>query len=141
MSLWERFFPPAPDEPAEATPVPLPAQIEKAVGEVMRSAGIRARVFDRDHLLTIAGRLNERSAREKDQGHYELARALCERALDIFNKTVADDHPQLADILENYASILRQEASLLEARASAIRGNAPDRKFGHSPGPDTRIRQ
>src|SRR5262245_46232292 len=126
MAFWTRFFGTIPNDRADPTPGDLPDQIERAVGEVMRSVGIRARVLDRDHLLTIARSLNERAVLEKDLGHYELAKALCQRALDIFEKTVASDHPQLVEILENYASILRQEAGLLEARAAAIRGNVAD---------------
>jgi hypothetical protein len=141
MAFWARFFAPTPNQPRDPAASGLHDQIEKVVGEVMHSVGIRARVLDRDHLLTIARSLNERAVREKDLGHYELAKALCQRALDIFDKTVADDHPQLADILENYASILQQEAADLKARASAIRANLPDPRFPRSPQPDTRIQK
>jgi hypothetical protein len=139
MAFWARFFGPTRKHPSDPTPGALRDQIEKAVGEVMHSVGIRARVLDRDHLLTIARSLSERAALERDLGHYELAKALCQLALDIFDKTVADDHPQLADILENYASILQQEAADLKARASAIRANPPDGRF--RPQPDTRIQK
>jgi Tetratricopeptide repeat len=119
----------------------LPEQIEKAVGQVLRSLGIRARVLDRDHLLKIALRLNDLSALEKGQRHYRLAEALCQRALDIFEKTAAPDHPQLVEVLENYSGILHgagrsQEAALLEARAAAIRANRPEGRFFRPLSPD-----
>ncbi len=41
-----------------------------------------------------------------NQGRYRVAEALCGRALDIFEKTVAPDHPQLVEVLEEYAGIL-----------------------------------
>jgi hypothetical protein len=129
----------------------LPDQIEKAVGQVLRSLGTGVRLLDRDHLLQMALRLNDVAAQEKDRGQYVLAKALCQRALDIFEKTVPPDHPQLADILQNYAGILRcialamsREAAHLEARAAAIAANCqPEERFFHSasPEPDARVRR
>ena len=142
QSLTVRGTPPLPDDRD------LQEQIEKAVGQVLHSLGIRARVLDRDHLVEIALRLNDRSALEKGQGHYRLAEALCRRALDIFEKTVDPDHPQLVGVLENYAGILRcayrsQEAALLEARAAAIRASRAEERFFRplSPDPDSRIQK
>jgi hypothetical protein len=137
---------------AGARPLPddraVPGEIEQVVGQVLGSLGIRARVLDRDHLLKIALRLNERAAWEKDQGRYELAEALCQRALDIFDKIVVPDHPQLVPVLENYAGILHcacrsRESALLEARAAAIRANRPEEKYRRplSSNPDSRIQK
>jgi hypothetical protein len=107
----------------------LTKQIEEAVGQVLCSTGIGARVLDRDHLLLIARRLNERSAREKGLGQLILAEALCQRALDILETTVPPDHPQWVEVLDNGASILHQRAALLEARAGAIRASKADERF------------
>jgi hypothetical protein len=118
------------------------------MGQVLRSLGIRARVLDRDHLLAMALRLNELAAQEKSQGRYPLAGALCERALDIFENTVAPDHPQLVEVLDNYADLLHctgrpQEAALLEARAAAIRAGRAEKSFvlPLAPEPDPRIQE
>ena len=85
----------------------------------------------------MALRLNDASVREKGRGRLQLAKALCERALDIFEKTAVPDHPELAAVLLNYAEILRRicpsmsrDAALLENRAEAIRANhPPDERF------------
>jgi tetratricopeptide (TPR) repeat protein len=126
----------------------LPEQIEKAVGQVLCSLGTRARVLDREHLLTVALRLNERAAGEKDQGRYQLAEALCQRALDVFAQIVDPDHPQLVEVLENNAGILRrlgrsQEADPLEARAATIRASRKEERFFRplSPEADSRIQK
>jgi hypothetical protein len=124
----------------------LPEQVEKAVGQALRSLPFRGRVLDRDHLIAITLRLNELAALEKGHSRYRLAEALCQRALDIFEKTVADDDHRLAEVLENYASILHatgksQEAGVLEARAAAIRASRVEDRFFRPLGtdPDSRI--
>jgi tetratricopeptide (TPR) repeat protein len=140
LAVWDTR--PLPDERA------LPGQIEDAVGQVLRSLEIHARVLDRDHLLKIALRLNDRSALEKGEGRYQLAEALCLRALDIFDKTVVPDHPQLVPVLENYAGILHcagrsREAALVQARAETIRANRSEERFFRpvSSSPDSRIQK
>jgi hypothetical protein len=126
----------------------LQQEVEKAVGQVLHSLRLQTRVLDRDHLLQIALRLNERVAREKDQGHYHLAEALCQRALDIFDKVAVPEHPQLVEVLENYADLLHcvgraEEAAPLEARAGAIRAKRAEQGLFRSlsPQPDSRIQK
>jgi hypothetical protein len=122
----------------------LQQELESVVGQIMRSVGIRARVLGRDHLLQIALRVNEAAAREKDQGRPQLAEALCQRALDLFDKVVTQDHPLRTKILENYADLLHrigraQEAASLESEAAAIRNNRTDEEVFNSllPQPDS----
>jgi hypothetical protein len=121
----------------------LPSQLEEAVGQVLSSLGIRARVLDRDHLLRMARCLNARAALEKDQGKHQLAEALCQRALDILEKTAPPGHPLFVEVLENNADILHREAALLEARAAAIRAGKPEERISpfRSGGPDWRIQK
>jgi tetratricopeptide (TPR) repeat protein len=61
-----------------------------------------------------------------DQGLYQEAEPLYQRALAIREKTLPENHPWIALALEHYAGLLRQmnrpgEAAQLEARANAIR--------------------
>ena len=60
------------------------------------------------------------------QGKYAEAEALYQRALAILEKSLGPEHPDVAQVLENYADLLREtgrgeEASSMEARAQAIR--------------------
>jgi hypothetical protein len=120
----------------------LQQELESVVGQIMRSVGIRARVLGRDHLLKIALRVNEAAVREKDQGRPQLAEALCQRALDLFDKVATPDHPLRAQVLENYADLLHrvgraQQAAFLESEASAIRSNRTDEEVCLPPQPDS----
>jgi hypothetical protein len=106
-------------------------QLEEAIHQALRSLTIRGRLLDRDHLMQMATCLNEQAALEKDRGRYQLAEALIQRSLDIFDKTVVPDHPQLVPVLRNYADLLHRagrtpEAAHLEDRAAAIEANRLD---------------
>jgi hypothetical protein len=57
---------------------------------------------------------------------YAEAERLYKRAMEIFEKALWPERPEVATILENYAALLREtncedEAVKLEARAKAIR--------------------
>jgi Tetratricopeptide repeat len=123
----------------------LSDQIDKASGEVLGSLRIRGRVLDRDHLLQVALGLNDRAAAEMGQGCYQLAEALCQRALDIFEKVAVPDDPRLAAILDNYAGLMEctaraKEAAPLRSLAAAIHARPEERFFAaRSRGPDSRI--
>ena len=60
------------------------------------------------------------------QGRYAQAEPLYRRSLAILGKTLGPEHPQVAQILENYAALLRKtdrepEGAEMEARAKQIR--------------------
>jgi len=60
------------------------------------------------------------------QFKYEEAEPFFRRALAIWEKALGPEHPNVAQVLENYADLLRktgreEEASGMEARAQAIR--------------------
>ncbi len=62
----------------------------------------------------------------RDQRKYAEAEPLFRRALLIAEKTLGPEHPNVAQVLENYADLLRkmgraEEATEMEARAQAIR--------------------
>ena len=60
------------------------------------------------------------------QDNYAEAEPLYRRALAILEKALGPEHPNVAQVLENYAELLRKtnrktEAAKMEARAKAIR--------------------
>ncbi len=60
------------------------------------------------------------------QGSYAEAEPLYQRALEIDEKALGPEHPDVATSLENYASLLREtgradEAAEMETRAQSIR--------------------
>ena len=62
----------------------------------------------------------------QSQDKYTEAEPLFKRALEIIEKAMGPEHPNVATSPENYAALLRKtkhntEASKLEARAKAIR--------------------
>ena len=64
------------------------------------------------------------------QGRYTEATAALQRELEIQEKVLGQDDPELASILDNYAAVLLKtnhtaEAAQAEARAKAIRAKAP----------------
>jgi tetratricopeptide (TPR) repeat protein len=61
-----------------------------------------------------------------NQGKYEQAEPLYQRALAIWEKTLPPDHPYIALALENYADLLQkmsriEESEALKERARAIK--------------------
>lgn len=84
-------------------------------GEVL-SAGA---LGDWERLMVTANKAYE-------QGDYARAETLYRRALEVLEKAQGPEHPNVAEVLENYAGLLRKmnreaEAEKLEARAHAIR--------------------
>ena len=74
----------------------------------------------------VAASLNNLAVLYREQGKYEQAEPLIQRALAIREKVLGPDHPQVATVLENYAALLHKlnrdaEADKMEARAQAIR--------------------
>lgn len=64
------------------------------------------------------------------QGKYAQAEPLYQRALAIYEKTLGPQHPDVADVLEDYARLLREtgrneEGQQMEQRATEIRARAP----------------
>jgi hypothetical protein len=116
----------------------LREQVEFAAGEVLESLGVRARLLDRDHLIKLALRLNDRSIRERREGRLRLAEALCLRALGVLDNTVVPEHAAMAPVLENYAALLdadgrSSEATDVAARAAAIRARQTDTRIRAAP--------
>jgi hypothetical protein len=114
--------------------------IAEAVNRAMHALNARGRLLDSDQIVQMALRINEEARHEKNWGRYQVAEALIQRALDIFDKIVVPDDPRLPDILDNYADLLRRvdrepDAISFEARAASIRALWPPDQA-----PDTRIK-
>ena len=74
----------------------------------------------------MATSLNNLALLYYTQGKYAEAEPLYTRALEIDEKALGPDHPNVATTLENYAALLREtqrnaEATEMEARAKEIR--------------------
>ncbi len=67
----------------------------------------------------------------RDQGHYDLARPLYERAMGTFEKTVGPDHPGLAWTLTNFGLLESAEGHEEKAEALLRRGlSIREKTFG-----------
>jgi len=74
----------------------------------------------------VATGLNNLARFLRAAGNYAEAEPLFKRALSITERALGPDHPDVANVLENYADLLRdteraQEAASMEARAELIR--------------------
>ena len=74
----------------------------------------------------MATDLNNLAKLYDDQGQYLQAEPLNKRALEIFEKALGPDHPNVATSLENLAALYRatkrdEDAKPLEQRATRIR--------------------
>ena len=74
----------------------------------------------------MAGSLNNLAACYHFQGQYAQAEPLYQRALNILQKSLPADHPNLATGMENYATLLeklgrKEEAQQWHAKAEAAR--------------------
>ncbi len=74
----------------------------------------------------LATSLNNLGANSEEQGKYAEAEPLYKHSLQICQKTLGPNHPQVATSLENYAELLYKtnrsaEASKLDQQAKAIR--------------------
>ncbi|MBI4463998.1 MAG: tetratricopeptide repeat protein [Acidobacteria bacterium] len=70
----------------------------------------------------------------QNQGKYAEAEAPTQRVLAVLEKSVAPEHPLIAQALENYAVVLRKlkrdpEAEKIEARLQMVRSKSPEKKI------------
>ena len=90
------------------------------MGHLCAFAPTRIRVYFR------AVSLNNLAALYQTQGNYAEAEPLYRRSLEIKEKALGPEHPDVATGLANYAALLREtgrpkKAAEMEARAKAIR--------------------
>ena len=93
-----------------------PEQLVAALADARESVEVREQFFGPDHHDTAIG-LENLAGLLRDQGAYEKARPLYERALRIWETTLGPDHTDTAISLDNLAGLLHDQGAHEEARS------------------------